>query len=889
MTETLAETLQTSGYFDTRQYFRNLSRANLLTPPENEAVNHYITVGERNGIAPSCRFDPRFYLAQNPDLTGYSRPLLYHYLVSGKREHRVPTLADMILDRGLENSVYPLRALPFVPTGDRDSDQKNLQHLIEMAGVFDPRQFFSADLYRRLYPEVSDAGVDPLFHFLAAGHNEGRESSVTLLRRIRINDALYDPAKPTFIVGTHDLTTTGAPLVALNLAAAMADRFNIVFLAQTSGDLAGQVEDRFFASVVTEGTSAVIGLAMTALERYSRPIGAIFSSVECDSLIEAMADFAVPSLLLVHEYTEYTFPRRRRLVPLMFCEAVVFSSQHLKASWHALLRDACFAEDRALVCPQPQIRHDLKAPGKTEARKALAQTLNTDALDARRIVIGAGQGQLRKGTDLFLQVADHVTRSAPGQYLFLWIGELPDDDEPYLGVWLHAYLRKRIDANPDIRLLPAGPLYSTVQASADAYLLTSRLDPMPNVVLDAAAAGQTLFYFEDASGISEFSARQGGIAQASPYLDIFDMAEALTRHFADPSAARPGTKHDDGATVFEDYGGYADWLVSTLETAAAKTRARAAILPPVVDPAYVGKPTRTGDVSQSVAGAETPAAIAGAMLARGRVFLHPSPTADAFAVVQGETWTHDIVALDQRPAWRSLLGQRPVSFHIHATDTDALGEVLNRISGLGVTDIVITAPEALLGAIRRVADGEQVPVTVTAIARDKTGSEAFLDVMDDRITARPEGIFGHLTLRRESREQLAWLQGQVQRLLHPAALAAFASDSLGLSFPDDPEAPGWGKALALAEAMAAKNSAFNYRQAHPGRFPANGMFWTTGQVAGEMDRLSGGLKAAQGDLAPLWPWVCHSAGLVWATLYETAPNAPVNEVGVADDKIAVAS
>ena len=59
------------------------------------------------------------------------------------------------------------------------------------------------------------------------------------------------------------------------------------------------------------------------------------------------------------------------------------------------------------------------------------------------------------------------------------------------------------DPNGNLFFLPAGSYYSDVCAAADILFLPSRLDPLPNVVFDAARNGCTTVMFKGATGFDD--------------------------------------------------------------------------------------------------------------------------------------------------------------------------------------------------------------------------------------------------------------------------------------------------------------------------------------------------------------------------------------------------
>ena len=121
--------------------------------------------------------------------------------------------------------------------------------------------------------------------------------------------------------------------------------------------------------------------------------------------------------------------------------------------------------------------------------------------DALVIVLGAGSVHLRKGVDLFIEVAARVVSGPGGDHCrFIWLGNGydPDGDVDY-----SAYLADQIQrAGLEEHLFFAGETRAieTAYREADIFLMSSRLDPMPNVAVDALATWEARGLFRQGHG-----------------------------------------------------------------------------------------------------------------------------------------------------------------------------------------------------------------------------------------------------------------------------------------------------------------------------------------------------------------------------------------------------
>jgi hypothetical protein len=134
-------------------------------------------------------------------------------------------------------------------------------------------------------------------------------------------------------------------------------------------------------------------------------------------------------------------------------------------------------------------------------------------------VIGVGYGDLRKGFDLFVQAARLARKRVP-TLRFAWVGAL----DPGLA----AHLRRDLAEAEAFGLALPGRTEDITDwlLAADAFLLTSREDPYPSVMLEAAASGLPLVVFEGSGGASDFVSSFGA-GFAVPFADVEAMVETL--------------------------------------------------------------------------------------------------------------------------------------------------------------------------------------------------------------------------------------------------------------------------------------------------------------------------------------------------------------------------
>ncbi|WP_029001900.1 glycosyltransferase family 4 protein [Azohydromonas australica] len=150
------------------------------------------------------------------------------------------------------------------------------------------------------------------------------------------------------------------------------------------------------------------------------------------------------------------------------------------------------------------------------------------------VVGGCGGLGWRKGTDLFLQLASRFKRNHPSSPVrFLWVGGSERGGSEVLQFEhdLHrmelADVCRRVASTADV---------DAYYDAMDVFALTSREDPFPLVMLEAAVHAVPTVCFKDAGGGPEFVAGDAGIAV--PYLDLDAFMEALRALQADPELRR---------------------------------------------------------------------------------------------------------------------------------------------------------------------------------------------------------------------------------------------------------------------------------------------------------------------------------------------------------------
>jgi glycosyltransferase involved in cell wall biosynthesis len=137
------------------------------------------------------------------------------------------------------------------------------------------------------------------------------------------------------------------------------------------------------------------------------------------------------------------------------------------------------------------------------------------------VLVGAcGTLEWRKGTDLFLQVARRIASTPGGRAVrFVWLGTVPDSNE----CRQFGFDIQRAGLSEIVTPMESVQDPSDVFAAMDIFALTSREDPFPLAMLEAATHELPIVCFAKSGGGPEFVGDDAGLI--APYLDVDRFAE----------------------------------------------------------------------------------------------------------------------------------------------------------------------------------------------------------------------------------------------------------------------------------------------------------------------------------------------------------------------------
>ena len=325
------------------------------------------------------------------------------------------------------------------------------------------------------------AYLEPDQHFGAAFANATGRAITGMTRSTRVR---------VLLVG-HDAFPAGAQhlLVRIGRQLQRAHGVEVAFLLLGGGRL--EARYRAVAPVTLVGSEQDLETAIEA--QYAQGFRvAIVNTCAAAQAVGALVANGFAVTLLVHE-----LPRLLRGMSLLERTAVAAPAARRVVFPAPFVRDR-FTELVALnpartrILPQG-VYQDIafSAAAREDRRRELGV-----APDAT-LAVGIGYADLRKGFDLFLQTWRAAHRLDPTAH-FLWLGEMDPQLRHHLGDEI-------ADAQATGRFHAPGWTDDVTGwlSAADVFVLSSREDPFPSVVLEALSAGIPALAFDGSGGIPD--------------------------------------------------------------------------------------------------------------------------------------------------------------------------------------------------------------------------------------------------------------------------------------------------------------------------------------------------------------------------------------------------
>jgi glycosyltransferase involved in cell wall biosynthesis len=263
---------------------------------------------------------------------------------------------------------------------------------------------------------------------------------------------------------------------------------------------------------------------------------------------------------LVHEYP-HAFEAEWIRGHFGLVEHEVFPCRDVQESFAG---DGLIPENGTEVSIVPQGCYLLEMPpaDAAETQSSVAKLREENALSSEdRLVVACGTIDMRKGFDWFAGLIREYARSSPNAETthFLWIGRVGDTS-----LFKHALYDLRehgvighfhhLDEVEDVR---------AALGQADVFLLCSRIDPFPSVVLESIALGVPVIGFDKGNGCRELIT-ESGFGTLVPYQNCAESIEAIDALLSPDSEKAHAVKSGGAPFVAEHYS-YRDYVSKLVE------------------------------------------------------------------------------------------------------------------------------------------------------------------------------------------------------------------------------------------------------------------------------------------------------------------------------------
>jgi glycosyltransferase involved in cell wall biosynthesis len=388
-----------------------------------------------------------------------------------------------------------------------------------------------------------------------------------LFRRSKKNRTPQTPPQRRVLFVSHEATRTGAPKIILNILKHFARNCDIQCetILQNGGDLISEFEKYSTVDCLNlpkENSSELkkrIGKAISR-EKNNIPVLAICNSMESRYIAKALAEFEIPVMMLVHElpssYSEEDYQgvyetAQKVVFPVNAVQEAANEKTPIPMSKSIVLSqgllDPTFGTGITREVAYSQIRKELHLP------------------ESSFIVLGCGSLDLRKGIDHYANIARRVvqTNHSNTPVHFVWVGEGAR--------WTHSpyhYVQLDLDKTPardHVHFIGERNNVEPYFVGADAFMMSSRVDPFPCVIHEAMASSLPVITFADSGGASE--AIDNGAGFIVPYANYEQAANVISLLANQPEIAA-GIREKSKERVFDRYRfeDYGDKLIDLAES-----------------------------------------------------------------------------------------------------------------------------------------------------------------------------------------------------------------------------------------------------------------------------------------------------------------------------------
>ncbi|MBB4116321.1 glycosyltransferase involved in cell wall biosynthesis [Rhizobium sp. BK226] len=668
---------------------------------------------------------------------------------------------------------------------------------------------------------------------------------------------LPKPNRDCVFVFSHEASRTGAPVLSLNIIEHLSDKYDVVSVIFSGGAIVGPFREKSFFSIELDQTAMTHAeIEQRLLETLSilKPKYAVVNSVASYKAMSALKKARVPSVALVHEFAAYIPVHPYFAEVIDKADRVVFSTE-LTLETLMRLEHMC-RPLKASILPQGQcVAPSFETGAEILEHEDELIRRTFPALEDEIVLVGLGSVNVRKGVDVFLEVARLLRlKNLKQRYRFVWVGDgfstAKDEYSRFLADQV-----QRSGLVGMVHFLPALSSIDKIYRAADALILASRLDPLPNVAIDMIANSKAVFCFDKTTGFAEIMQANGFEDCVAEYFSATDMADRIAQTLPNKAAAQQlgGAQNAKMSNLFK-----IDAYVETIDNLALSAKDDDVVLRRDIETIAASglfqrdfyQSTRCGLTDVEVIEEYVFRCKSGRLARRALPGFHPFLYAElnnlpaatdplAHYITSGMPfgpWKCDVIR-DTAPLRKAQIKDPRSALHIHAYYVNALEDILSRIEqNANLPDLFISTRKgghaSIEATVSRYAGNVVSIREVPNIGRDiaplitEFGRELLdYDVIGHVHTKQSLHVAERSVIGTWSNFILGNLLGSVgSPAMFDRILRAFSeNEELRMVFPEDPHIMGWteNKAVSspIAKALGMKTMPENFS------FPIGSMFW----------------------------------------------------------------
>lgn len=485
---------------------------------------HYIENGESEGRRPNKFFSPNYYLARNEDVAEAQLSPLAHFAEFGHKEDReyfepeeqpAVEVIEAVQESNSSSSRADVFDAEYYLATNPDVADANIDpywHFVE-SGEREgrmPNAFFSPDFYKKLNADVRVARISPFDHFCQHGFYESRLGTQPVM------EARSPQRKPLLFVG-HDGIQAGSEVVLLEIIKWFFEHTNrqIKVLLLSPGPMSNFYAEYADTYVLPEYTvDSKDELAEFLSDDFEFCyINTVVAGILFDLLQENQIKLSGDVVAHIHEMEKVINENIDGFNQLTQCAKHFISAS--PATTETLIENFGLKVDSVTTVPAfiRVLDPDLSSLDALKSTSREELQLRPDSF----VVAGCGTVYWRKGPDLFLETARKVLQNSSLDIQFVWIGPGPDIDE------LAGSLT--VDEQDNIKFVGSKNHANELLAASDLFFMSSREDPFPLVVMEAAQHKVPSICFAETTGITAFIQDDAGVCM--PDMDLDNAAKVI--------------------------------------------------------------------------------------------------------------------------------------------------------------------------------------------------------------------------------------------------------------------------------------------------------------------------------------------------------------------------